>query len=113
MADGAPVKAAGRGGEAGFDAGKKVAGRERHIGVGGRGLRVAVVVTGAGGTSAGRRATGRTGSGGPRRCRGRAVVYADPVDRADGRREEIFGFTPRERHVVSQPPGSVGLVRRP
>jgi putative transposase len=42
------VKTAGAGGEAGYDAGKKVKGRKRHLRVDSLGLLLAVAVTGAG-----------------------------------------------------------------
>src|SRR3954469_26058902 len=42
------VKSAGQGGEKGYDAGKQVAGRKRHIWVDSLGLLLAVLVTGAG-----------------------------------------------------------------
>src|SRR3954464_15690570 len=45
--DSQSVKAAGQGGEKGYDAGKKVAGRKRHIWVDSLGLLVAVKVKGA------------------------------------------------------------------
>src|SRR3954464_12973205 len=45
--DSQSVKAAGQGGEKGFDAGKEVAGRKRHIWVDSLGLLVAVKVKGA------------------------------------------------------------------
>ena len=46
--DSQSVKAGGSGGESGFDGGKLVAGRKRHIAVDGFGLLLAVAVTGAG-----------------------------------------------------------------
>ena len=46
--DSQSVKAAGMGGERGYDGGKKISGRKRHIVVDALGLLIAVVVTGAG-----------------------------------------------------------------
>jgi len=46
--DSQSVKTAGMGGERGYDGGKKISGRKRHIVVDALGLLIAVVVTGAG-----------------------------------------------------------------
>jgi putative transposase len=111
--DSQSVKAAGQGGEKGFDAGKKVAGRKRHIWVDSLGLLVAVLVTGAGmhdGRAACELLHRRRWDEELPRLR---VVYADSQYRADCLREEVFSFAPFELHVVSRPEGSVGFVKLP
>src|SRR3954470_21300401 len=111
--DSQSVKAAGQGGVTGFDAGKKVAGRKRHLWVDSLGLLLAVLVTGAGTHDA--RAAGellhrrRWDEELPRL----RVVYADSMYRADCLQEEVFSFAPFELRVVSRPEGSVGFVRLP
>jgi len=111
--DSQSVKAAGQGGEKGYDAGKRVAGRKRHLWVDSLGLLLAVLVTGAG-VHDGRAACDllhrrRWDEELPRL----RVVYADSMYRADCLREEVFSFAPFELHVVSRPEGSVGFVRLP
>jgi putative transposase len=111
--DSQSVKAAGQGGEKGFDAGKKVAGRKRHIWVDSLGLLVAVMVTGAD-THDARAACDllhrrRWDEELPRL----RVVYADSMYRAECLREDVFDFAPFELHVVSRPEGATGFVRLP
>lgn len=111
--DSQAVKAAGQGGENGFDAGKLVAGRKRHIWVDSLGLLVAVPVTGAG-THDARAACDllhrqRWDEELPRL----RVVYADSMYRAEYLHEDVFSFAPFELHVVSRPSRSVGVVRLP
>src|SRR4051794_14702330 len=111
--DSQSVKAAGQGGEKGYDAGKKVAGRKRHIWVDSLGLLVAVLVTGAGvhdGRAACELLHRRRWDEELPRLR---VVYADSMYRADCLQEEVFSFAPFELRVVSRPEGSVGFVRLP
>src|SRR3954454_2287032 len=97
--DSQSVKTAGQGGERGYDAGKRVAGRKRHIWVDSLGLLLAVMVTGAG-VHDGRAACDllhrrRWDEEVPRL----RVVYADSQYRAECLREEVFGFAPFELHV--------------
>ena len=111
--DSQSVKAAGQGGEAGFDAGKKVAGRKRHLWVDSLGLLLAVVVTGAGVHDA-RAACDllhrrRWDEEVPRL----RVVYADSQYRAEYLHDEVFSFAPFELHVVSRPSGVKGFVKLP
>src|SRR3954447_5350150 len=111
--DSQSVKAAGQGGEKGYDAGKKVAGRKRHIWVDSLGLLVAVLVTGAGvhdGRAACELLHRRRWDEELPRLR---VVYADSMYGADCLQEEVFSFAPFELRVVSRPEGSVGFVRLP
>ena len=111
--DSQSVKAAGQGGEKGFDAGKKVAGRKRHIWVDSLGLLLAVKVTGADTHDA--RAAGellhrrRWDEELPRL----RVVYADSMYRAECLHEEVFSFAPFALHVVSRPPEAEGFVKLP
>jgi putative transposase len=111
--DSQSVKAAGQGGEKGYDAGKKVAGRKRHLWVDSLGLLVAVLVTGAG-THDARAACDllhrrRWDEELPRL----RVVYADSMYRAECLHEEVFSFAPFELHVVTRPEGSEGFVKLP
>jgi putative transposase len=111
--DSQSVKAAGPGGEKGFDAGKLVAGRKRHLWVDSLGLLLAVVVTGAGVHDA-RAACDllhrrRWDEELPRL----RVVYADSQYRAEYLHDEVFSFAPFVLRVVSRPAGSVGFVRLP
>src|SRR4051794_6434500 len=110
--DSQSVKTAGAGGEAGYDAGKKVKGRKRHLWVDSLGLLLAVAVTGAGVHDA------------PAACdllhrrlwddlpRLR-VVYADRMYRAGCLREEVFEWSSFRLVVVSRPDGAEGWVRLP
>lgn len=111
--DSQSVKAAGQGGEKGFDAGKKVAGRKRHIWVDSLGLLVAVMVTGADVHDA-RAACDllhrrRWDEEVPRL----RVVYADSSYRAGCLREDVFDFAPFDLEVVSRPEGVRGFIRLP
>ena len=111
--DSQSVKAAGQGGEKGYDAGKKVAGRKRHLWVDSLGLLLAVLVTGAGvhdGRAACELLHRRRWDEEVPRLR---VVYADSMYRADCLHEEVFSFAPFELHVVSRPPGETGFVKLP
>ena len=110
--DSQSVKTAGQGGDKGFDAGKKVAGRKRHLWVDSTGLVLAVLVTGAGVHDA-RAACAllhhRIWDEMPRLER----VYADSMYRAEYLREEVFGWAPFTLIVVSRPAGAEGYVELP
>jgi len=111
--DSQSVKAAGQGGEKGFDAGKKVAGRKRHIWVDSLGLLVAVKVTGADthdAWAAGELLHRRRWDEELPRLR---VVYADSMYRAECLHEEVFSFAPFALHVVRRPTGAEGFVKLP
>ena len=111
--DSQSVKAAGQGGEKGFDAGKKVAGRKRHIWVDSLGLLVAVMVTGADDHDAWAACDLLHRRRWDEELRRLRVVYADSMYRAGCLREIVFGFAPFELHVVSRPEGSEGVVKLP
>src|SRR5215469_15325851 len=101
--DSQSVKTAGQGGERGYDAGKKVAGRKRHIWVDSTGLLLAVLVTAADVHDA-RAACDLLGCGRrwdelPRL----EVVYADSAYRAGCLREDVFELAPFRLHVVGRP----------
>jgi putative transposase len=110
--DSQSVKTAGQGGAKGYDAGKKVSGRLRHIWVDSTGLLLAVAVTGAG-THDARAACDllhrRLWDELPRL----RVVYADSQYRAGCLQEEVFELAPFRLHVVSRPEDAVGFVRLP
>jgi putative transposase len=110
--DSQSVKAAGQGGAAGYDGGKKVAGRKRRIWVDSLGLLLAVLVTAAD-VSDGRAACDllhrRLWDELPRL----EVVYADSQYRAGCLREDVFDLTPFRLHVVSRPADAEGFVRLP
>ena len=111
--DSQSVKAADQGGEKGFDAGKKVAGRKRHIWVDSLGLLVAVKVTGADthdAWAAGELLHRRRWDEELPRLR---VVYADSMYRAECLHEEVFSFAPFALHVVRRPTGAEGFVKLP
>ena len=111
--DSQSVKTAGQGGAKGYDAGKKVAGRKRHLWVDSMGLLLAVAVTAADVHDA-RAACDLLGGGRlwddlPRL----EVVYADSQYRAGCLREDVFDLAPFRLHVVSRPEGAEGFVRLP
>jgi putative transposase len=110
--DSQSVKTAGQGGEAGYDAGKKVAGRKRHIWVDSMGLLLAVLVTGAD-THDARAACDllhlRVWDELPRL----KVVYADTAYRAGCLREEVFAWSSFRLHVVGRPADAAGFVKLP
>ena len=110
--DSQSVKAAGQGGERGYDAGKKVAGRKRHIWVDSMGLLLAVLVTAADAHDADAACdllNSRAWDGLPRL----EVVYADGQYRAGCLREEVFDGAPFRLHVVGRPEGAAGFVPLP
>ena len=110
--DSQSVKTPAAGGKSGFDNGKKVKGRKRHIWVDSMGLLLATLVTTADVSDA--RAAcellhRRLWDGLPRL----RVVYTDSQYRADYLREEVFDLAPFRLHVVSRPEGVKGFVRLP
>ena len=111
-ADSQSVKTAGQGGERGFDSGKKVQGRKRHLWVDSLGLLLAVVVTGAD-VHDSRAACdlfhSRAWDDLPRL----EVVYTDSQYTAQYLNEEVFDWAPFRRVVVSRPEGSRGFVKLP
>jgi putative transposase len=110
--DSQSVKAAGQGGDQGYDGGKKVAGRKRHIWVDSLGLLLAVTVTAADvhdADAACELLHSRLWEDLPRL----EVVYADSQYRAGYLREEVFDLAPFRLHVVSRPADAEGFVRLP
>jgi putative transposase len=96
----------------GFDNGKKVAGRKRHIWVDSMGLLLTVVVTAADVHDARAACTlfhGRVWDELPRL----EVVYADSQYRAGYLDESIFALAPFRLQVVSRPEGAAGWVQLP
>jgi putative transposase len=106
------VKTAGQGGERGFDAGMRVAGRKRHVWVDSMGLLLAVLVTAAD-THDARAACDllhlRLWDDLPRL----RVVYVDSHYRAAYLREEVFDWSSFRLHVVSRPADATGFVKLP
>jgi len=111
-ADSQSVKTTPQGGERGFDAGKKVSGRKRHLWVDSLGLVLAVAVTAAD-VHDSRAACDlfhrRLWDDLPRL----RVVYTDSQYTAGYLDAEVFDWSPFERVVVSRPPGSEGFVKLP
>lgn len=111
--DSQSVKTAGQGGAKGYDAGKKVAGRKRHLWVDSLGLLLAVLVTAADVPDA-RAACDLLAGGRSWEELGRLeVVYADSQYRAGYLQEDVFDLAPFRLHVVSRPEGAEGFVRQP
>lgn len=111
-ADSQSVKTTPQGGDKGFDNGKKVKGRKRHIWVDSMGLLLAVLVTAADvhdSRAACELFHARLWEDLPRL----KVVYTDSHYTAKYLDEEVFSFAPFRRVVVSRPPGSVGFVKLP
>lgn len=110
--DSQSVKTAHQGGVSGFDNGKKVKGRKRHIWVDSKGLLLAVLVTAADVPDARAACTllhRRLWEDLPRL----KVVYSDSQYRAGYLREEVFDFAPFRLVVVSRPEGEEGWVKLP
>lgn len=111
--DSQSVKTAGAGGERGFDAGKKVAGRKRHIGVDTLGLLLAVVVTAAStddATAAPRVLARLDAAAFPRL----EVVWADAKYHNHALNAWVTAASPRWRvEVVRRPEGAAGFVLLP
>jgi putative transposase len=110
--DSQSVKTAGQGGPKGYDGGKKVKGRKRHIWVDSMGLLLAALVTAADRHDAHAACDllhSRLWDELPRL----GVVYADSQYRAGCLREDVFDLAPFRLHVVSRPQGAAGFVRLP
>jgi putative transposase len=110
--DSQSVKTTAQGGEAGYDAGKKVKGRKRHIWVDSMGLLLAVAVTAAD-VPDGRAACDLLFRRDWDELTRLRVVYADTQYRAGCLREEVFDYAPFRLVVVSRPEGAEGWVRLP
>ena len=106
------VKTTEMGGPRGFDGGKQVKGRKRHVWVDSLGLLLAVLVTAANvqdGRAACELLHRRLWDDLPRL----AVVYADSQYRAECLQEEVFDYAPFRLHVVSRPADQEGWVKLP
>jgi putative transposase len=111
-ADSQSVKTTSQGGAHGFDNGKKVSGRKRHLWVDSLGLVLAVLVTAADvhdSRAAGDLFHRRLWDELPRL----EVVYTDTHYTAWYLDEEVFDYAPFRRVVVSRPEGSEGFVKLP
>ena len=111
-ADSQSVKTTPQGGVKGFDSGKKVKGRKRHIWVDSLGMLLAVLVTAADVHDS--RAGcdlfhGQLWEELPRL----EVVYTDSQYTAGYLDEEVFSWAPFRRVVVSRPEGAEGFVKLP
>jgi putative transposase len=111
-ADSQSVKTTPQGGVKGFDNGKKVHGRKRHLWVDSLGLLLAVLVTAADvhDSRAGCDLFHRRPWDDLPRLR---VVYTDSQYTAGYLDAEVFSWAPFRRVVVSRPEGSQGFVRLP
>src|SRR5262249_9732655 len=111
-ADSQSVKTTPQGGVKGFDNGKKVKGRKRHIWVDSLGRRRAGLVTAADVHDSRAACTllhRRQWDDLPRL----EVVYTDSHNTATYLDEEVFSYAPFRRVVVSRPEGAVGFVKLP
>ncbi len=111
-ADSQSVKTTPQGGPKGFDNGKKVRGRKRHIWVDSMGLLLAVLVTAADvhdSRAACELFHCRIWEEMPRL----EVVYTDSHYTAKYLDEEVFSWSPFRREVVSRPAGAEGFVKLP
>jgi putative transposase len=110
--DSQSVKTTAQGGEAGYDGGKKVKGRKRHIWVDSLGLLLAVSVTAAD-VHDGRAACDLLFRHDWDELPRLRVVYGDAQYRAECLREEVFDFARFRLVVVSRPEGAEGFVLLP
>jgi putative transposase len=111
-ADSQSVKTTPQGGPKGFDSGKKVQGRKRHLWVDSMGLVLAVLVTAADVHDAAAACTlfhRRLWDELPRL----KVVYTDTHYTAWYLDEEVFSWSPFRREVISRPPRAAGFVKLP
>src|SRR5262245_14529844 len=110
--DSQSAKAAGSGGESGYDAGKKVTGRKRHLLVDSLGLLLAVLVTAASVTDA--RAAADLLAALPLDQLPRlAVVWADSAYATAALAEEVAFWGRYRLEVVRRPAGAAGWVLVP
>jgi putative transposase len=110
--DSQSAKAGGSGGESGYDAGKKVTGRKRHLLVDSLGLLLAVLVTAASVTDA--RAAADVLAALPLEQLPRlAVVWADAAYATEALAEEVAFWGRYELVVVRRPAGAKGWVLVP
>jgi putative transposase len=111
-ADSQSVKTTPQGGVKGFDNGKKVGGRKRHIWVDSLGLLLAVLVTAAD-VHDSRAACDLFHARAWEELPRLRVVYTDTHYTAGYLDEEVFDWSPFRRVVVSRPEGSEGFVKLP